>query len=425
MRQCLLWSTIIALLAACPALAGTETITLNNNQVYSWLQLPMTADIIMSVGSDTGIVGHMTGTIPDNYRFGKRWMPSFAMTGAPTAGVNPGTTEQRMGTTGQNYWMELTLDQARWIDYVGVEWNTGNYTSLTKYYIQAYDTVKKEWVTVGESPDLTSPTAPYGYINGTINGWRDGSLGSAVAIVPGEYQSIRVLVKAGDYTCGNSATQGGPGILVIEPMAVGREITIETSQVNWANVALGASATASPALMALPSSPAPRRNAAWLVNGLFIDDEYQTRALGAFDDDSLFTTDNGVRKWANSVWVDFDLGQARWIDEVVALWWSGGYGTDFNVQYGLVDEDGVIIDWLDVTGRGDAVQHGGLGGATSVTFDGVEAQYWRISEAVFGVNNSSRCILNQVLMYGTPPVPEPATLSLLALGGLAVLRRRT
>jgi len=40
----------------------------------------------------------------------------------------------------------------------------------------------------------------------------------------------------------------------------------------------------------------------------------------------------------------------------------------------------------------------------------------------------SACALKQIEIYASaellPPVPEPATMSLLALGGLALLRRR-
>jgi len=420
MRQFLLCSAVVAALAACPMLAGAEVVTLaGNNTYYSWLQLPMNANITPSLGSESGVVGGTPGSSIDGFRYGGLWFPTRAMTG------NPAGTD-----TGDDYWMVLTLDQARWIDYVGVGWTTGSQTTLHKYYIEAYvyNDVSEDWgwIRVGESADNLNGVDAEGnrvvaasgpYYNGPRPGWRDGTnLSNAIKLdLPGEYQSIRVYVEAGDYNASGNGSAGGPGIRVIEPMAANREVEIETSQINWANAIFGTTATGSTAVTTLS-----RRAVAWLTKGSLIEDENAGRNVGVWGETALIaTSDDNVRTWDSSIWIDFNLGQARWIDEVVAVWALDGVGTDFRLQYGLVDEDGAIIGWSDVTGK-ELTQYGGTR-ATSMEFDGVEAQYWRISEAVFGTTGNN-CGINQVLMYGA--IPEPATMSLLALGGLALLRRR-
>jgi len=420
MRPFVLSSTLIAVLAACPMLAGAEMITLEPGKYYSWLQLPMNAGITPSLGSESGVVGSTSGTSIDTFRYGGIWFPNRAMVGSPTY---YNTQDQRL--TGDDYWMVLTLDEARWIDYVGVGWTTGSQTKLDKYYIEAWDVTTEEWITVGESGD------DLGYNNSQRPGWRDGNLNNAVKLdLPGQYQTIRVLVKSGDYlSSSNDSNCGGPGIRVIEPMAAStgetiRTIEIETNQINWANAIFGTTATASPAMLALPGGSNHRRGASWLIQGSLIEDEPAARTFGVWGSNTganseehlIHTTPEGVKMWDSSVWVDINLGQVRYIDEVVGVWVvdANRYGTDFRVQYSL--DEGVT--WCDVTGR-DTAQYGG-NRATSVMFDGIEAQYWRISEAVWGPG--ADCGINQILMYGA--IPEPATMSLLALGGLALLRRR-
>jgi len=452
MRTFLLCSAFIAMLAACPVLAGTETITVTGTNVYwSWLQVPMTANITTEIGSATGVTGNHVG-VPDYYRFGNLWLPSRAMTGSPTMG--PYEAEDG-GGSGTDYWMAITLDQPRWVDYVGVTWATDDRSMVKKYYIEAYvynDTTSQwEWVRVGESPatmgsefkaskDFKNSNDEIliakdhvfgrGFHNSLRIGWRDATnLDNAIKLtLPGEYQSLRVYVEEGDYGCGR-ASRGGPGIWLIEPLAVGGPngdgvIEVEISQVNWANGIFGSKATVSPTLTSLPGGGAVRRGAGWLTRGTLNDDENSGRTVGVWGlvegYDLIATEQDGTRRWSDLIWIDIDLGDVRRIDEVVGLWSADGYGTDFQVRY--MDENG---KWCDVIGKTIA-QFGGTR-ATSVMFDGVDAQYWQIYGAVFGIASGDKmnnCGFNQILMYGKP-IPEPMTMSLLVLGGLAMLRRRT
>jgi len=55
-------------------------------------------------------------------------------------------------------------------------------------------------------------------------------------------------------------------------------------------------------------------------------------------------------------------------------------------------------------------------------FDAVTAQYWRFHITDIGNNSGDLARISEIMMFGV--IPEPVTMSLLALGGLALLRRR-
>ena len=59
----------------------------------------------------------------------------------------------------------------------------------------------------------------------------------------------------------------------------------------------------------------------------------------------------------------------------------------------------------------------------SCEFEAVTAQYWRFEVTDIGNNSGGLARISEIMLFA-PIVPEPATMCLLALGGLAMLRRR-
>jgi len=160
---------------------------------------------------------------------------------------------------------------------------------------------------------------------------------------------------------------------------------------------------------------------------------------------------DGDGQYAGGDYVQIDLGEARKIDTVAATFSydafrmnSGGFdiwlSTDGVVWYQVelsttpYITDIPIVDgnsWVDAEHRGTHVHsHHSSAGAVAYAFAEEEVRFVRLTDFTTsgfgfnGVNSSAHLWMTEVLVTGSV-IPEPATMSLLALGGLAMLRRRT
>ena len=364
---------------------------------YNWLQLPA-GDVTVLRGNSNG---EFTGTngngVPADFRWGNWvWIPSGSQTQTTFhEGQDGGGDYYSNGM----YWAAVKLDQPRQITAVGVQWWAGEGTSITKYYID------------GSNDGVNwTELASHEYVNASgervaTTGSRFGLYGnSALAIPSGNvdlYQYVRVRVMEEDYTYG-SAGRGGPGLLAIEPMGGG---FLAEEKVNWVNQQFGTAVTASDTL---------HWKSGTLNSGYLYDDE------GKRTGDGEWPGEAGAKPWNDpDMYITINLGAARTINELVAVW-----DADYSASSFLLEYRGDDNEYHPVEGTAFSRANVGI---TSVTFDDVEAQYWRISDVVSSSSNPNRLVLfNQIMMYGppVPPIPEPATMTLLALGGLAVLRRR-
>jgi len=393
MRRALLCLVALAVLSpTVRAVAADYDGTVTN---YNWLQLPpgyVTAFIGNS--SDPTVFNNQafgtdrTGSgngCPDDFRSSAWvWIPHQSLTASGT------------GT----YWAAVGLDQPRYIDAVGVQWWCGDTTSVSRYYVDGWDAAQGKWVQVGAymfsgSNSLTDKEDEKTFIEGV----RVGMFGenNTVALdAPGTYQYIRVRVEAGDYTYkASDSTRGGAGIMCIEPMGSG---PLAEDKVNWVNQRFGTSIT----------STGMNWSNGKLNSGYLYDDEGYRTGNGP---------GHGGQVWDETRWIDIDLGTAREIGEIVLVWDWEYVGLSFVLQY--MNKDGVYVPVTINPEDLSRIGTNGTGMFIGVFDKPVTAQKWRLLD----MPSTSLALLNQIMMF-SPAVPEPATMTLLALGGLALLRRR-
>ena len=356
---------------------------------YSWLQL--------SPQYGRSFVGNADGEWPGggpgghgnprDIRFRSWvWVPTPGLTGAAN-GVNSGE--------GNMYWAALQLDQPRQIEKVDVQiWCGGNEASLSKFYVDV-SLDGGQWTEAGF----------YDTSAWTFNSSQPFSTSIATVVLPenlvDEYQFVRVRFMPGDYAT-KSTNYGGPSVMMISPIGSGE---IEAGKVNWANRQFGTTIAAS-----VTSGSGDIRTTVNGVNWLIGGDLRDCRGYPSEDNYRAGTILNS----SSSLWFELDLGKVCEIEEVVGVWASNFGGAGFTVQYSTNGTTFVIVE--DMTK--DTTLSNSM---TRYTFDPIEARYWRITELSGG---SGFMLFQQIMMYGQGPVPEPATMSLLALGGLALLRRR-
>jgi len=155
-------------------------------------------------------------------------------------------------------------------------------------------------------------------------------------------------------------------------------------------------------------------------DGRYVEGDYVQIDLGALVKidtvTAAFAYDNNYRMYSGS----FEI----WLSKDGDAWYQVSLSTTPYISDIPVQEN-----WDD-TRRGEVI-HPDYSriGAVSYGFAEEEVRFVRLADFApsnFGIGNASsqHCFFTEILVTGSVVVPEPATMSLLALGGLAMLRRR-
>ncbi|MCL2700068.1 MAG: PEP-CTERM sorting domain-containing protein [Phycisphaerae bacterium] len=254
------------------------------------------------------------------------------------------------------------------------------YTSLT-YRVEACVFDGSEWVWV----DQTGPIAMTNGDNDWINPWLTGSF------APGGVDAKGVRLTILDHQgyseiCLGLANITGTNTLPVTP-------NLSLAQSAWNNTSVTVNGQSYPNL--IDNFDGRSNHNAWLSYAggpiemiVTLDDLYSVGSVA-------MSVNGYTHTWATEVqvFISPDLSGNEWIEATGILtpnWHSHGY-----FQIDFVDESG-----------------------SPLTFD---AQ--RVRFDVSGGGSDSQIMIEQLYVYGAP-VPEPATMTLLALGGLALLRRK-
>jgi len=352
---------------------------------YSWLQL--------GPGQATSFVGNPT----DEFIF-----TEASSVEGPASGIRwghyqwiPRNAFSDYGAT--DYWAGIVLDQPRDIAGVNVSlWCSGHET-VSHFYIEAI--VGGVWTVIGEY-DFATPAT--GARTTVMN----------VAVTAGEYQYIRMRfdVDGYEYSYDNPGgrSYGGPGVILFEPFS-GETTLTPGDRVNWANKASFPGATVTNSFIRVTND-----------DSVIIDDVRSSSASlnnGTFRDDQPW---NGMnRDMLPGEFIEIDLDATRSIDNVTLLF-MGNYSTSSFRVWVSDDKDGPFTEVLPLL-NGTLYPTETHVGALGFDFAAVDAQYVRITD--MKVVTGGYWSIAQILVNGTV-VPEPATMSLLGLGALALLRRR-
>jgi len=396
----------LAVLAG-PALAeGVQVVN------YSWLQQWKTASdmgcafvgYIDGATGDSVTVANPTGGYgyPDDFRASAHvWIPSAVLTGYGTLA----------------YWAAVDLGTQRYVEKVSVQWWAGEGTGIQTYTIQAgsgSDINNLTWTTIG-SYTFTEDSDPSMQRDKARFGMTDNN---AVTVTAGDYQYIRILMEAGDYGYdldnGGRTNRGGPGLYMIEPIGSGTLTAGE--KVNWLHQQFSTS-EAPITIMSYGAGYGGGDRSGKQNTGFFTDEGGGNRTGADVGQWATFDKDGQM---GSGAYIELNLGVARTIDEVAIAWSNEYYATGFTLQYlVLVDDE---ENWVSVVGDAPYSISPNKAGVTGFTFEPVTAQQWRIFDPT-GSTHNNHIILDQIMLYGTV-VPEPATMGLLVLGGLALLRKR-
>lgn len=367
---------------------------------YSWLQLApdaVTAFYGVNDGApiwDGGASGGTHGPGLDaswryvnNVRWGMYvWLPD------PTFTNNGQST----------YWTGVKLDQPRVITSVNVEM-----IIAAPFYIDASNN-GVDWVTISDlQPGSNSRSVP-------VKTERVDA-----------YQYVRVRFDGGTYS--SSGNYGGPGLFVIEP--VGSGTLVGNDLVNWANIGNFGQRDASNNLIPNFSASRPFPDPFGYWNGNNACNNWTDGTLRRDNPRPIagktamipYMVDEEGH-YLQGDYLQIDLGAVRDISSVAVLFYDYNQTASFTLW---VSETGNDDDFHPVTFELTAYGEGRGTNTAWCDFELEKAQFVRITDVTQRTNDG--WYFNQVLVYGpaeVPPVPEPATVSLLALGGVALLRRR-
>jgi len=380
----------ILIVAAAMAVAwsAASEVTVTN---YSWLQLapdkvtPFVGNLADEFKTTNTSVHGQIG----DYRWGNwTWAPYYDV----TYYLHGDNEDKALGT----WWAGVTLDQPRNVTQVNVGlWGSGT-EQTNAFYIDAL--VNGVWTEIGYhsfggtmTDDMYVPT----YAQSTT---------VSVPVTAGDYQTLRVRFEVDGFRGDNAHNEGygGPGLTMIEP--VGNGALVAGERVNWANQANFGTTITNHFVRGEGDTADIRNNGGW-NNGTFSDQNPW----------------NGMnRPLQDGEYMEIDLKEVRAIDNITALFNGSYFTTSFRVWV-REDTDSPFTEVILSEGA-FYPENAGYKGALSYDFAEVDARYVRITDAIGGGGDGYWGI-SQVLVNGTV-VPEPATMSLLGLGALALLRRK-
>jgi len=362
----------------CGASGAWASVAVTN---YNWLQLPNSQITVAVTGAATANTNGYG--VPVDFRWAARtWIPSWDLTG--TKGTGTDTTTVR---TGVDYTAAVQFTAAaRNVSSVLVEpYVEAGHTTLTKFHIDGFDPNTSTWTN-----DIT--TTGLAVTN-------SGAL-VTVPVNSASYQAIRIRVAAGDYTTTGGGAYGGPGFTTIAPIGSG---TAADSEVNRANKTL---------FNTVASSNFDSSHGYALTGTTWND-------AGIYDSRRIVGSDGN---YVAGDYMQLDLTNAANVTTSIAkliILDEGSYGIGGATI--STSTDGTLFTPVsnqtlvnDAAGSGEPDAH-------EFNFDAVNARYVRITNAT---NENGYTLVNQVLVYAPASVPEPASIGVLGLGGLLLLRRR-
>jgi len=372
---------LAAVLAVAMVWSAAADVVVTN---YNWLQLAPdkvtpflgNPDMPFITAADTETAATMTvnGKLSD-IRWGNYvWIPTYYLT-------NAGQGE---------YWGGVMLDQPRNITAVNVQlWGSGT-EQTQQFYVEA-SLDGTHWTTVSvtlDRPETDQRPVP--------------------VLVPfpeskqGDYQYIRVRFDPADGGYTATGSYGGPGLLTVEPIGGGALKPGDT--VNWAN------------------------NASFETS---IKNVFSGNWGGNQWHDGSFAENHSIVGSLNDMneggYLQINLGAERTVDNVLGVCHNSYVPASFQVWVSTADDEnaeGFADSFTLLTPLGSELYplDNNKKDALGYDFAPAQARFVRIMN-VTKPDGGEAWMFTQVLVNGTV-VPEPATMSLLTLGALTLLRRR-
>jgi len=368
-------------MTALPALAQEFWDT--GNLRYNWL---LNRDAVSSTNGGTahGSVGGPQASLSTGQRV---WIPHSDVTGN---GAN-------------TYYAQLDFGQPRDIEYLRVrtycEGGMGFDYLVVQFSNDAnFSTYQEQALYDGDWYSASTGNWSYDQLLGTTYNAR----------------YVRVVFLAGHYTSsgGGSGNFGGPGLWCIEPLSpVGAKVEVNSS----IDLAFNAFTPNPPTFTWVPGIGETFGSGSDLCDGNM--DNFYARGGGS---SSAWAAGGYFTVELNDVY-RVDAVRINWNDDA---WFSKGLTLEFS-------EDGKTWDLIESVVVTDPAVLGDPRTPAYITFDPRAAKFVRWRNVAEDPDNPGSfiaqpgyTIANEFMVYGQLPVPEPVTLTLLTLGGLAMLRRR-